>query len=94
VDAAVTILQEIQPASVRAVCYRLFTLGIIDSMAKSETNKVSSGETTPNAHTALTAHTGGSVDAADAVGAVDETLQRHAPTGADGKPFTFDGRPV
>lgn len=41
VDAAVTILQEIQPASVRAVCYRLFTLGIIDSMAKSETNKVS-----------------------------------------------------
>jgi len=41
VDAAHTILVEIQPASVRAVCYRLFTMGIIDSMAKSETNKVS-----------------------------------------------------
>jgi len=42
VDAAVTILQEIQPCSVRAVCYRLFTLGLITSMAKSETNRVGS----------------------------------------------------
>lgn len=41
IDAATTILEEIQPASVRAVCYRLFTLGLIDSMAKGETNKVS-----------------------------------------------------
>lgn len=41
VDAANTILAEIQPASVRDVCYRLFTLGIIGSMVKSETNKVS-----------------------------------------------------
>jgi hypothetical protein len=31
----------IQPASVRAVCYQLFTRSLIDSMAKSETNKVS-----------------------------------------------------
>ena len=41
IDAAYTILAEIQPASVRAVCYRLFTLNILDSMSKSETNRVS-----------------------------------------------------
>jgi hypothetical protein len=41
IKAADRILEEIQPASVRAVCYRLFTLGILASMAKSETNKVS-----------------------------------------------------
>jgi hypothetical protein len=41
VGAAHTILEEIRPATVRAVCYRLFTLGIINSMAKSETNRVS-----------------------------------------------------
>ncbi len=41
IDAAYSILQEIQPASVRAVCYRLFALGVIESMAKGETNKVS-----------------------------------------------------
>jgi hypothetical protein len=41
IDAAKAILHEIRPASVRAVCYRLFTLGIIDSMAKTETNRVS-----------------------------------------------------
>lgn len=41
IGEARTILQEIQPASVRAVCYRLFTMGVITSMAKSETNKVS-----------------------------------------------------
>lgn len=41
VCAARGILEEIQPASVRAVCYRLFTLGVISSMQKSETNKVS-----------------------------------------------------
>lgn len=40
-EAAYRILQEIQPASVRAVCYRLFTEGLIDSMKKSNTNKVS-----------------------------------------------------
>lgn len=42
VQAAHTILKEIQPASVRAVCYRLFTMGVIASMAKSETNRISS----------------------------------------------------
>lgn len=36
-----TILEEIQPATVRAVCYRLFTLGLIASMKKQETNRVS-----------------------------------------------------
>jgi hypothetical protein len=35
------ILEEIQPATVRAVCYRLFTQQLIDSMAKNETAKVS-----------------------------------------------------
>lgn len=41
IDTARTILEEIQPASVRAVGYRLFTQGLIDSMAKKETSKVS-----------------------------------------------------
>jgi hypothetical protein len=41
VDAAHAILTEIQPASVRATCYKLFTLGMITSMVKSETNRVS-----------------------------------------------------
>lgn len=41
IDAAAAILQEIQPASVRAVCYRLFVAGMIDSMAKANTNRVS-----------------------------------------------------
>jgi hypothetical protein len=35
------ILEEIQPATVRAVCYKLFVRRLILSMAKSETNKVS-----------------------------------------------------
>lgn len=41
VQAAKTILAEIQPASVRAVCYRLFTMGLIPNMGRSSTNKVS-----------------------------------------------------
>ena len=41
IAAAWRILAEIQPASIRAVCYRLFTLNIITSMSKNETNKVS-----------------------------------------------------
>ena len=41
VDAASVILEEIHPASVRAVCYRLFTMGLIDEMSKSATNSVS-----------------------------------------------------
>ena len=40
IEASIEILQEIQPASVRAVCYRLFTLGLIASMSKHETNRV------------------------------------------------------
>jgi len=40
IEAAVRILREIQPASVRAVCYRLFTEGLIPSMAKNHTNAV------------------------------------------------------
>jgi hypothetical protein len=35
------ILEEIRPASVRAVCYRLFTLGVIDAMEKRNTSRVS-----------------------------------------------------
>lgn len=41
IDAAIRILEEIQPASIRAVCYRLFVEGFIPSMAKSNTNTVS-----------------------------------------------------
>ena len=41
IAAASQILEEIQPASIRAVCYRLFTSGVLSSMTKSETNKVS-----------------------------------------------------
>src|SRR5439155_5615795 len=41
IEASVDILREIQPATVRAVCYRLFTLGLIESMAKTCTNRVS-----------------------------------------------------
>lgn len=40
-DAAHRILSEIQPASVRAVCYRLFTIGLIENMSKRSTNRVS-----------------------------------------------------
>ena len=41
IDAAVEILNEIQPATVRAVCYRLFTAGMIPNMSKNSTNRVS-----------------------------------------------------
>lgn len=41
VDAAAEILAEIQPASVRAVCYRLFALTLIPNMSKASTDKVS-----------------------------------------------------
>lgn len=41
IDACHEILTEIQPASVRAVCYRLFTKGLIPDMSKSSTNGVS-----------------------------------------------------
>ena len=41
IAASYEILSEIQPASVRAVCYRLFTLGKIPDMSKGSTGKVS-----------------------------------------------------
>jgi hypothetical protein len=41
VEAARAILEEIQPASVRAVCYRLFVAKLIKDMSKNETTKVS-----------------------------------------------------
>lgn len=41
IHAAGEILREIQPASVRAVCYRLFTAGLIPDMSKGSTNRVS-----------------------------------------------------
>ncbi|ADG17050.1 conserved hypothetical protein [Paraburkholderia atlantica] len=42
IAAAIDILEVIQPATVRAVCYKLFTMGLIPNMAKSSTNRVSS----------------------------------------------------
>ena len=50
VDEAHDVPLEIQPASVRAVCYRLFTLGILDSMSKAETNRVSTQLTWAREH--------------------------------------------
>jgi hypothetical protein len=41
IEACHEILAEIHPATVRAVCYRLFTLGLIQDMSKASTNKVS-----------------------------------------------------
>ncbi len=41
VDAAREILAKIHPTTIRSVCYQLFILGVIKSMAKSETNRVS-----------------------------------------------------
>ena len=35
------ILEQIQPASVRSVCYQLFNCGIISGMTTGETQKVS-----------------------------------------------------
>src|SRR5215510_12146108 len=39
--AAEDILREIQPCSVRAVCYQLFNRKLIRSMSKNDTNRVS-----------------------------------------------------
>jgi hypothetical protein len=41
IEASYEILKEIQPASVRAVCYKLFTMGVIPNMSKGSTGKVS-----------------------------------------------------
>ena len=40
IKAAKAILEEIQPASVRAVCYHLFVLRLIKDMSKASTNCV------------------------------------------------------
>jgi hypothetical protein len=41
IETAKEILEEIKPATVRAVCYRLFVAGLIQNMGKSSTNSVS-----------------------------------------------------
>ncbi len=41
IEAAADILDEIQPATVRAVCYRLFVAGVIPDMSKRSTQRVS-----------------------------------------------------
>lgn len=41
ITAAIAILDEIQPATVRAVCYRLFVQKLIPNMSKASTDKVS-----------------------------------------------------
>ena len=41
IDACRGILEEIQPTSVRSVCYQLFTRRLIPNMSRSETAKVS-----------------------------------------------------
>lgn len=40
IDAAIRILSEIQPCSIRAVCYRLFTEKLIPNMGKNSTSAV------------------------------------------------------
>jgi hypothetical protein len=46
IEASATILEQIQPATVRAVCYRLFVRNLIDNMGKNETSKISRALTT------------------------------------------------
>ena len=41
IEAGAEVLAAIQPASVRAVCYKLFTQGLIPDMSKLSTNRVS-----------------------------------------------------
>lgn len=41
IEASREILRQIQPATVRAICYQLFTRGLISSMDKNSTNRVS-----------------------------------------------------
>src|SRR5260221_14728192 len=40
-SAAIEILKGIQPATVRGVCYRLFSAGLLPSMEKASTDKLS-----------------------------------------------------
>jgi hypothetical protein len=53
IDAAVEILAAIQPATVRAVCYQLFIRHLIESMAKTCTNRVSTQLVWARGHGAL-----------------------------------------
>jgi hypothetical protein len=41
IEACLEILQQVQPATVRQVCYRLFVAGWIPEMTKAHTNRVS-----------------------------------------------------
>ena len=41
IDTCYSILEAIHPASVRAVCYQLFMRGLLESMAKRHTDRVS-----------------------------------------------------
>lgn len=41
IEAAYTVLEQQQPATVRAVCYRLFVSGVIPDMSRKSTRKVS-----------------------------------------------------
>jgi hypothetical protein len=41
IDACESILGQIQPASVRPVCYQLFVQGLIEAMSKLCTNRIS-----------------------------------------------------
>jgi hypothetical protein len=40
IKASIEILAEIEPASVRAVCYQLFVRKLLTSMSRNETNRV------------------------------------------------------
>ena len=50
IHACHEILAEIQPASVGAVCYRLFTMGMLADMSEGSTNKVSNQYAEPRNH--------------------------------------------
>ena len=65
IDACAGILEEIQPATVRAVCYQLFIRYLIDSMEVRHTKRVGLGHMTVDTcgkkflltlHTAFKAH--------------------------------------
>jgi hypothetical protein len=50
IEAAIDILSEIQPATVRACCYRLFVAGVIPNMSKRSTQRVSTQLTWAREH--------------------------------------------
>jgi hypothetical protein len=41
IDTCIEIIEQVQPITVRGVCYRLFVAGMIDSMAVKNTQKIS-----------------------------------------------------